>query len=68
MLENYYKSTDSRVSDSEYQRLMATKAALEIIKASVAAPTNAKNVSYDLEEAIKSLPKLTDAIQNTIGK
>ena len=68
MLENYYKSTDSRVSDSEYQRLMATKAALEIIKAAVAAPTDAKNVSYDLEEAIKYLPKLTDAIQNTIGK
>ncbi|EAW1752125.1 hypothetical protein AXM70_23165 [Salmonella enterica subsp. enterica] len=68
MMDNYFKSNDNRVSDSEYQRLVATKAALEIIKAAVSASTNAKNVSYDLEEAIKYLPRLTDAIQETIGK
>ncbi|CAM3397497.1 hypothetical protein NGA52_003984 [Escherichia coli] len=68
MMDNYFKSGDNRVSDSEHQRLVATKAALEIIKAAVSAPTDAKNVSYDLEEAIKYLPRLTDAIQETIGK
>lgn len=67
-MEKYFKSTDGRVSDSDHQRLEATRAALDIIKAAVSSPTNAKNISYDLEEAIKYLPRLTDAIQETIGK
>ncbi|HGL5844511.1 TPA: hypothetical protein ACKFTW_000333 [Enterobacter hormaechei] len=68
MIQNYFKSSDARVSDAEHSRMVATAAALEIIKAAISAPTNSKNVSYDLEEAIKLLPKLTDAIQKTIGK
>lgn len=68
MLENYYKSTDSRISDAQHQRIIATNAALEILKAAVTAPTDAKNIAYDLEQAIKFLPALTDAIQETITK
>ncbi|WP_454122174.1 hypothetical protein [Kosakonia sp. Marseille-Q7440] len=67
-MDNYFKSSDARISDAEHQRLVATKAALDIIKAALSAPTNAKNVAYDLEEAIKKLPQLADAIQKTIGR
>ncbi|EKN4862557.1 TPA: hypothetical protein U5D73_000273 [Yersinia enterocolitica] len=66
MLQNYFKSTDSRVSDEEHKRLVATNAALEIVKAAVSAPTNSKNISYDFEEVIKHLPNLVDVIQKTI--
>ncbi|WP_449545522.1 hypothetical protein [Lelliottia amnigena] len=68
MVHNYFKSIDSRVSDVEHSRLIATAAALEIIKAAVSTPVNSKNIAYDLEEAIKFLPTLTDAIQSTIDK
>lgn len=68
MLKDYYKSNDSRVSDDDHKRLVATEAALEIIKAAVSAPTDAKNLPYELEEAFKRLPLLVDTIQSTIGK
>ncbi len=42
MIHNYFKSSDARVSDAEHSRMVATAAALEIIKAAVSAPTNSK--------------------------
>lgn len=68
MMDNYFKSTDARISDAEHQRLVATKAALEIIKAAISTPVGAKDTDYDLQLAAKHIEPLADAIQAAIEK
>lgn len=64
MLENYLK-TDS----PEGKRLIAAQAALEIIKASVSAPTGydgKEKLDRDIKHTAANLSALTDAIQATL--
>lgn len=65
MLDGYHQQGTGIESR---RRIIAVDAALEIIKASIAASTNSKNVGYDLEQAIKNVGPLADAIQAAIGK
>ncbi|MCQ6677977.1 hypothetical protein NO393_17915 [Escherichia coli] len=50
------------------KRIIAVNAALEIIKATLSAPTDAKNVDFDLGVAAKHIAPLADAIQAAIDK
>lgn len=68
MVLGYHKSNDGRVSDDEHRRVIAVNAALEIIKSAVSTPENSRNIAYELDEALKYLPKIADAIQSAIEK
>ncbi|ELY2747808.1 hypothetical protein SMC38_004299 [Cronobacter sakazakii] len=63
MLEGYHQSG---TGFENRQRIIAVNAALEIIKATLASPTNAKNADYDLGQAAKHIKPLADAIQAAI--
>lgn len=65
MLDGYHYTGDGF---DKKRRVIAVEAALEIIKAAVAAPTDAKNVVFDLSEACKFIEPLADAIQSAIDK
>ncbi|TPG62806.1 hypothetical protein [Ewingella americana] len=60
---------DYHLKDDRNQRLLAVQAALEIAKASVAAPsssTNAHKVKYDLENVTEQIKGLADQIQELL--
>lgn len=65
MLDGYHQNGSGI---NRRQRIIAVEAALEIIKATVSAPTNSKNADYDLEVAVKYIEPLADAIQAAINK
>ncbi|MBM6636624.1 hypothetical protein JTF12_20010 [Leclercia adecarboxylata] len=64
MLEGYHQSGTGYENK---RRVIAVNAALEIIKATLSTPTDAKNVAFELELAVKSIAPLADAIQAAIG-
>ncbi|NIC28268.1 hypothetical protein [Serratia plymuthica] len=64
MLENYFKT-----ENKDTKRLIATQAALEIIKASVSAPSGydgKEKLDRDIKHTVENLSALTDAIQATL--
>ncbi|WP_455871895.1 hypothetical protein [Serratia proteamaculans] len=66
MLQGYFKSTDSRVSDEQHKRIIAMNAALEIAKASAGAQSaynRSDKVEYDLKYAAQEVATLAEAIQ-----
>ncbi|EPK7284412.1 hypothetical protein ACB303_24440 [Citrobacter farmeri] len=65
MLDGYHQ-TGSGYENKK--RIIAVNAALEIIKATLSTPTNAKNAEYELEMAVKHIAPLADAIQAAIDK
>lgn len=65
MLDGYHQNGSGYESK---RRIIAVNAALEIIKAALSAPTDAKNIDYDLGLAEKHIAPLADAIQAAIGK
>ncbi|HBU6104892.1 hypothetical protein ACSJL2_003794 [Serratia sarumanii] len=70
MLEQYF-GPDLRSTPSQKQRLLAVQAALEIAKASAAAPTaktHSDKVADDLKYAAAEIEKLADAIQSALNK
>lgn len=70
MLEQYF-GPDIKASSSQKQRLLAVQAALEIAKASAAAPTakiHSDKVADDLKYAAAEIEKLADAIQSALSK
>ena len=69
MLENYFGSVSAEDSTKQRRRrVMAVNAALEIIKAAVATNTNARNTDFELQQAIKHIGPLADAIQDAVEK
>ncbi|MDX7149467.1 hypothetical protein [Citrobacter portucalensis] len=65
MLDGYHQTGTGYENK---KRIIAVNAALELIKATLSAPTNAKNVAYDLEVAANQIAPLADAIQAAIDK
>lgn len=62
MLENYYKDTNGRETSEQDKRLIATQAALEIIKAAAS-----NDSAYQATRYVQSdLAKTVDAIQTTL--
>lgn len=65
MLDGYHQSGTGY---EDKKRVIAVSAALEIIKATLSTPTNAKNPDYELELAAKHIEPLANAIQAAIDK
>ncbi|WP_318372820.1 hypothetical protein [Enterobacter sp.] len=65
MLDGYHQNG---TGFERKKRIIAVNAALEIIKATLATPTNSKNADYELELAAKHIAPLADAIQAAIGE
>ncbi|TKU47870.1 hypothetical protein FDW94_07305 [Citrobacter sp. wls757] len=65
MLDGYHQTG---TGFEHKKRIIAVNAALEIIKVTLSAPTDAKNVDFDLGVAAKHIAPLADAIQAAIDK
>ena len=65
MLDGYHQAG---TGFENKKRIIAVNAALEIIKATLSTPTDAKNVEYELGLAAKHIAPLADAIQEAIEK
>ena len=69
MISGYFGTSPSdENTKARRRRVMAVSAALEVIKASVSTATNARNTEYELQQAIKHLSPLADAIQAAVEK
>ncbi|MCS4388885.1 hypothetical protein [Klebsiella quasipneumoniae] len=69
MLDGYFGIPDPGVSTENHQRLLAVKAALEVVKASAASAagdsSNGK-MYQDLDFATSKIAELADAIQDAL--
>ncbi|KAF6676813.1 hypothetical protein HFD87_10080 [Pantoea sp. EKM21T] len=69
MLEGYFGTAVSSVNTLERrQRVKAVETAVDIIKATVSTSGNNRDANYELQQALKYLEPLADAIQSALSK
>lgn len=71
MLETYFNTVDSRVTNEQHKRIIAMQAALEFAKASATASTGltrGDKVECDLQNAAKEIAGLAKAIQSYLDE